>query len=135
MYTDRYCCQQRFWACLAEGFKTLVSAVGLNLPDKRVDPDYWLRSGFESPRRQLGFRPLSRSHQLLTLHCRAMLVWTLFGGLMIYSILLFSISIFCLWGKWVKSINFWRCYNSNSIFIFEKLFFIMLLLSIFFLYQ
>ena len=34
---------------MAKGFSALVLAVGLNLPDKRVDPDYWLRSGFESP--------------------------------------------------------------------------------------
>ena len=33
---------------LVEGFNTL-SAGGLNLPAKRVDPGYWLRSGFESP--------------------------------------------------------------------------------------
>ena len=30
-----------------------LSVGGLNLPDKRVDPDCWLRSGFESPRVQL----------------------------------------------------------------------------------
>ena len=43
------------WACLVEGFKTLATAGVLNLPDKRVDPGCWLRSGFESPRKQLGF--------------------------------------------------------------------------------
>ena len=37
------------WACLVEGFNALVTAGGLNLPDKRVDPNCWLRSGFESP--------------------------------------------------------------------------------------
>ena len=43
-------------ACfVVEGFNTLVSTVGLNLPDKRVDPGCWLRSGYESPRSQLGF--------------------------------------------------------------------------------
>ena len=47
------------WACLVEGFNALVSGGGLNLPDKRVDPDCWLRSGFESLQRQLGFKPLS----------------------------------------------------------------------------
>ena len=41
------------WACLVEGFNTLATAGVLNLPDKRVDPGCWLRSGFESPRRQL----------------------------------------------------------------------------------
>ena len=41
------------WACLVEGFNTLVTAGVLNLPNKRVDPDCWLRSGFESPQRQL----------------------------------------------------------------------------------
>ena len=40
-------------ACLAEGFNTTVSADGLHLPDKRADPGCWLRSGFESQRRQL----------------------------------------------------------------------------------
>ena len=43
------------WACLVEGFNTLATAGVLNLPDKRVDPGCWLRSGFDSPRRQLGF--------------------------------------------------------------------------------
>ena len=43
------------WACLVEGFNTLATAGVLNLPDKRVDPGCWLRSGFESPWRQLGF--------------------------------------------------------------------------------
>ena len=38
------------WACLVYEFNSLVSAGVLNLPDKRVDPDCWLRSGFESPR-------------------------------------------------------------------------------------
>ena len=52
--------------------------------DKRVDPDCWLRSGFESPRRQLGFKPLSGSNQLRTLHCRATLICASFGGLIIY---------------------------------------------------
>ena len=42
-------------ACLVEGFNTLATAGKLNLVDKRVDPGCWLRSGFESPRRQLGF--------------------------------------------------------------------------------
>ena len=44
------------WACLVEGFNTLATlatAGVLNLPDKRVDPGCWLRSGFESPQRQL----------------------------------------------------------------------------------
>ena len=63
-----------------EGFNTLVSAGGFNLPDKRVDPDCWLRSGFESPQKQLGFKPLSGSHQLWTLHCRATLICASFGG-------------------------------------------------------
>ena len=36
------------WACLVEGFNTLVTTGGLNLPDILVDPDCWLRSGFES---------------------------------------------------------------------------------------
>ena len=58
---------------LVEGFSALVSAGGLNLPDKRVDPDCWLRSGFESPRRQLGFRLFYGSHQLRTLRCQAAL--------------------------------------------------------------
>ena len=52
------------WACLVEKFNTLVSAVGLNLPDKRVDPESWPRSGFESP-----LKPISGSYQLQTLHC------------------------------------------------------------------
>ena len=43
------------WACLVERFNTLATAGVLNLPDKRVDPGCWLRSGLESPRRQLGF--------------------------------------------------------------------------------
>ena len=59
---------------MVEGFNTHVTADVLNLPDKRVNPDSWLRSGFESPRRQLGFKPLSGSHQLRTLHCRATLI-------------------------------------------------------------
>ena len=50
---NMYCLSK--WACLVEGFSTLVSAGVLNLPDKPVDPDCWLRSGFESPWRQLGF--------------------------------------------------------------------------------
>ena len=50
------------WARLVEGFYTLVMSGVLNLPDKRVDPDCWLRSGFESPRKQLGFMPLSGSY-------------------------------------------------------------------------
>ena len=74
------------WACLVEGFNTLVTAEVLNLPNKRVDPDCWLRSGFESSRRQLGFKPLSGSHQLRTLQCRATLI---FGGLMSNDILPF----------------------------------------------
>ena len=68
------------WACLVEGFNTLAPARVLNLPDKRVDPDCWLRSGFESPRRQLDFKPLSGSHQLRTLRCRATLLCASFGG-------------------------------------------------------
>ena len=59
-------------------------ADGLNLPDIRVDPDCWLRSGFESPRRQLGFKPLSGSHPLRTLHCRATLICASFEWLIIY---------------------------------------------------
>ena len=74
------------WACLVEGFNTLVLAVGLNLLDKRIDPDCWLRSGFESPRRQLGFKLLSGSHQLKKLHCQATLLCaSLGGGLIIYN--------------------------------------------------
>ena len=69
---------------MVEGFNTLASARVLNLPDKRVDPDCWLMSGFESPRRQFGFKPLSGSHQLRTLHCRATLICASFGGLIIY---------------------------------------------------
>ena len=80
------------WACLVEGLNTLVTAGVLNLPDKRVDPDCWLRSGFESPRRQLGFKPLSGSYQLRTLHCRATLICASFGGLIIY----YHFSIFFL---------------------------------------
>ena len=72
------------WACLVKGFNPLVLAGGLNLPDKRVDPECWLRSGLESPRRQLGFKPLSGSYQLRTLHCRATLICASFGGLIIY---------------------------------------------------
>ena len=72
------------WACLVEGFNTLVLNGGLNLPDKQVDPDCWLRSGFESPWRQLGFKPLSGFLQLRTLHCQATLICASFGGLMIY---------------------------------------------------
>ena len=79
------------WACLVEGFNTLVTTGVLNLPDKRVDPDCWLRSGFESPRRQLGFKPLSGSYQLRTLHCRATLICASFGGLKIYYHFPFSI--------------------------------------------
>ena len=71
-------------ACLVEGFNTLVTTGRLNLPDKRVDPDCWLRSWFESPRRQLGFKPLSGSHQLRTIHCQATLICASFGGLIIY---------------------------------------------------
>ena len=56
------------WASLVEGFNTPVSAGGLNLPDKRVDPGCWLRSGFESPLKQLCIKPLSGSYQLWTLH-------------------------------------------------------------------
>ena len=73
-----------FWACLVEGFNTLATAGVLNLPDKQVDPGCWLRSGFESPGRQLGFKPLSGSFQLRTLHCRATLICASFGGLIIY---------------------------------------------------
>ena len=51
--------ERKKWACLAMGFNILVSAVGLNLPDKRVDSDCWLRPGFQSPLRQLGYKPLS----------------------------------------------------------------------------
>ena len=68
------------WACLVKGFNTLVTAGGLNLPDKRADPNCWLRSGFESPRRQLGFKPLPGSHQLRTLHCWVMLACASLGG-------------------------------------------------------
>ena len=56
------------WACLVEGFNTSVSAGVLNLLYKRVDPGCWLRSGFESPRRQPCCKPLSGSYQLWTLH-------------------------------------------------------------------
>ena len=59
---------QHEWACLVEGFNTTVSAGVLNLPDKRVNPGCWLRSGFESPRRQPCFKPFSGSYQLWTLH-------------------------------------------------------------------
>ena len=52
----------RGWACLVEGFNTPVETGGLNLSDKRVDPGCWLRSGFESPRRQPCFKPLSGSY-------------------------------------------------------------------------
>ena len=45
-------------ASTKEGFNALVSASGLDLPDKRVDPDSWLRSGFEFPQRQLGLNLL-----------------------------------------------------------------------------
>ena len=55
-------------------FNALVSVGGLNLPDKQVDPDCWLRSEFESPRRQLRFKLLSGFYQLWMLHCRAMLI-------------------------------------------------------------
>ena len=72
------------WACLVKGFNTLITAGVLNLPDKRVDPDCLLRSGFESPRRQLGFKPLSGSYHLRTLHCRATLICASFVGLIIY---------------------------------------------------
>ena len=72
------------WACFVEGFNTLVTTSGLNLPDKRVDQDCWLRSWFEFPRRQHGFKPLSGSHHLRTLHCRATQIFASFGGLMIY---------------------------------------------------
>ena len=65
---------------MGEGFNTMVTAGVLNLPDKRVNPDCWLRSGFESPRRQLGLKPLSGSYQLRTLHCRATLICASFGG-------------------------------------------------------
>ena len=41
------------WPWLTEGINATVSVDGLNFPDKRVHPGYWLRSGFESPRRQL----------------------------------------------------------------------------------
>ena len=47
---------------------------------KQFDPDCWLRSGFESLRRQLGFKPLSGSRQLRTLNCRATLKCASFGG-------------------------------------------------------
>ena len=71
--------------CLVDGFNALVSAGGLNLPDKQADPDCWLRSGFKSPRRQYDFKPLSGSYQPWTLHCRATLICASFGGgLMIY---------------------------------------------------
>ena len=69
-------------ACLAKGFNASGSVFGLNLPDKRVDPDCWLRSGFESPWRQLGFKPPSGSNQLRTLHCRATLIC---GELIMYN--------------------------------------------------
>ena len=41
------------WVCLGERFNATVLADGINLPNKRVDPGFWLRSGFEFPRRQL----------------------------------------------------------------------------------
>ena len=68
------------WACLIKGFNTLVTAGVLNLPDKQVDPYCWLRSGFESPWRQLDFKPLSGSYQLRTLHCRVTLICASLGG-------------------------------------------------------
>ena len=43
-----------------------------------------IRSGFEFPQSQLGFKPLSGCHQLLTLHSRATLICASFGGLIIY---------------------------------------------------
>ena len=49
----------QLWACLVEQFNTLVTAGVLNLPEKRVDPDCWLRSGFEYPRMQLSSKPQS----------------------------------------------------------------------------
>ena len=64
---------------MLEWLNALFSAGGLKLPDKRVDPDCWLKTGFESPRRQLGFKPLSRSYQLQTLHYRVTLIWASFG--------------------------------------------------------
>ena len=73
---DRYGIEM--WACLVEGFNTLVTTGGLNCLDKRVAPDCWLRSGFKSQWRQLVFKPLSRSHQLRTLHCRATQIWASF---------------------------------------------------------
>ena len=66
---------------MAERFNTLV---GLNLTDKRVDPDSWLRSGFEYPQMQCGFKPLSVSHQPRTLHCRVTLIGASFRGLIKY---------------------------------------------------
>ena len=45
--------EETWWACLVEGFNTLATAGVLNLPDKRVNSGCWLRSGFESQRRQL----------------------------------------------------------------------------------
>ena len=56
------------WASLAEEFNALVSAVGLNLPEKRVDPGFWLRSGFESLRilSMNYFYPISDNRVLTT---------------------------------------------------------------------
>ena len=39
--------------CVVEWFKASATAGGLYHPDKRPNQDCWLRSGFESPRRQL----------------------------------------------------------------------------------
>ena len=81
------------WACLVEGFNTPVSAGGLNIPNKRVDQDCWLRSGFESPP---CFKPLSGSYQLWTLH-RSNIICALLGlraNKTIKSIFQFFFSIF-----------------------------------------
>ena len=61
-------------------FNAIVLAVGINLPDKRVDQDCWRMSGFESLRRQLGFKPLSESHQLRTSDLIQMVPTTPFGN-------------------------------------------------------
>ena len=41
------------WLAWPRGLMRQLSDCGLNLPDKRVDPGCWLKSGFEFPQGQL----------------------------------------------------------------------------------
>ena len=72
-----------FWACLVEGFNTLVSINGLNLRTNELIQAAGRGLGSNPHGGNLVFKPLSGSYQLRTLHCRATLICASFGELMI----------------------------------------------------